>query len=656
MYAIVQNRHGRKESGNMSDNAEKIWSEGNGSRSDRTEQVWPKESENMSEKSEKAIWDEKGIWIEPEDFEKQEEKGNLDTEEKGEKTEKAEKAEGTEKTENDGTSGGEKSPKPVKFREHFAFFGPATALYALFYAFCMYKNGSGITFPFFLAGSIFYFCSSMKRLGITLKKGSVFYMAVMMLLAISTFCTDDGRIIALNKTGIFLLMVSFLLNQFLRTEKWRLGKYFSAILTLLFYSLGELPEVWLDAAAYLKEHKGKGGRRAGYVFLGLLITAPIFLVVLALLSSADAVFRLWTDRLFSVLKPGNLFGVLLRIALWYFGVYMVLSALYKKTVREEVKDRRNGEPLLAITVTGMLSLLYLVFSGIQIVYLFLGNMQLPEGYTYAKYAREGFFQLLAVGVINLIIVLVCMAFFRKNSLLKGILTVMSLCTFIMIASSALRMIIYIRYYYLTFLRIMVLWALATLFLLFAGVVVSIYREEFPLFRYGVTVVSVLYLALSFAHPDYWIARVNVANAPQSMEQAQRCWQGDLQDAEWEVSEDDFFQASEPYQDYRYLAGLSADAAPVLLPYMERLGYDFRVLNGIGGASERKAGSERTAPEDYWDAVRRCSGDPAQGRGNPAGFGYFYLESLQDYINDMSVRKFNASRFIAVRMARNLGAK
>lgn len=72
---------------------------------------------------------------------------------------------------------------------------------------------------------------------------------------------------------------------------------------------------------------------------------------------------------------------------------------------------------------------------------------------------------------------------------------------------------YIRYYYLTFLRIFVLWMLAVLFVMFIGVLINIYRESFPLFRYGVVMVTVLYLALSFSHPDYIIARVNIANAP-----------------------------------------------------------------------------------------------------------------------------------------------
>ena len=38
-----------------------------------------------------------------------------------------------------------------RLQEHYNFFGPVTFLYAVFYAFCMFRNGSGITFPFFLA-------------------------------------------------------------------------------------------------------------------------------------------------------------------------------------------------------------------------------------------------------------------------------------------------------------------------------------------------------------------------------------------------------------------------------------------------------------------------------------------------------------------------
>jgi len=112
--------------------------------------------------------------------------------------------------------------------------------------------------------------------------------------------------------------------------------------------------------------------------------------------------------------------------------------------------------------------LYLLFSAIQIVYLFIGNMQLPAGVTYAEYARRGFFQLLFVCVLNLAAVLSIQSYFKENRVLKALLLAISGCTLIMTASSACRMLLYIRAYQLTFLRVSVLVALAVIALLMAG--------------------------------------------------------------------------------------------------------------------------------------------------------------------------------------------
>ena len=45
-------------------------------------------------------------------------------------------------------------------------------------------------------------------------------------------------------------------------------------------------------------------------------------------------------------------------------------------------------------------------------------MKLPEGYTYSQYAREGFFQLLAVSIINFLMVLFVNKFFKESTILK----------------------------------------------------------------------------------------------------------------------------------------------------------------------------------------------------------------------------------------------
>lgn len=440
----------------------------------------------------------------------------------------------------------------IKMRDGFELFGTASFLYACFYAFCMYQNDSGITYPFFVAGSLIYISFCLLKLEIPLKKSSYFYMISMMLLAVSTFNTDDPKLIDFNQIGIFLLAISLLLSLMYNTENWNLGKYISSIAALCITSVGEIPNPFLDAVKYAKTKLNQKNKKVFYIVGGIVVSIPLFLIIFALLISADVVFREMTRNIVESIDFDDVIPICFMIGFSFFVSYCILSNLCKKNIIEEIKNHRTGEPILAITVTSILTFLYIVFSVIQVLYLFLGKMELPAEYTYAQYAREGFFQLLAVSIINLIIVLVALSYFKQSKVLKGILITMSLCTYIMIISSFLRMIIYIQYYYLTFLRIFVLWALIVLFLLFTEIILYTVKERLPFFRYSMVTITVCYLFLSFLHPDYWIAKVNVEN----MENEIRS---------------EFFKG-EPYQDYGYLSSLSADAAPILFSLEEENSY------------------------------------------------------------------------------------
>ena len=498
-------------------------------------------------------------------------------------------------------------------KENFHIFGLASILYGILYVFCMYKNDAGITYLLFVAGTIIYSIFVMQKLEMKLKKSSRFYVICMLLLGISTFCTDDARIILCNKTGVFLLTICMLLELVYDTRKWEFGKYVAAIAQVCVLSVGEICKPFEDAVWYCKNKLGKKHSKYLYLLIGVGITIPIFAIVFMLLSSADAVFRNAANQIFEDFSFVDAYVMTFMFAFMAVFSYCIVVYLSKKEVKEEVVETRKWDSLIAIPVTGALSLMYLVFSGIQIVYLFMGKLQLPEGYTYAEYAREGFFQLLAVSIINLIIVLLGLYLFKPNKILKGILVIMSLCTFIMIASSAMRMVIYIQYYYLTFLRILVLWSLLVLFLIFAGVILYIVKETFPLFRYSLVVFTCLYIGLSFSHPDYWIAKVNLAST--------------------EDSRNDFFKG-EAYEDYRFLSDLNADAAPVLVEWIAKEGYStesyyvktmtfqaYQILNG----SDKDDKNDLTVKE--WCA-------------------YMYLKHLGENCKELSLREFNVSRFIA----------
>lgn len=213
-----------------------------------------------------------------------------------------------------------------------------------------------------------------------------------------------------------------------------------------------------------------------------------------------------------------------------FNFCWILVFLVFMLLHNFCNDRQWGL-IKYITVAATISVVYVFFCFIQIVYLFGGLMQLPSGYTYARYAREGFFQLLFVCILNVIIVLLGSELFRKNKILNAFLILITLCTYVMIASSAYRMGLYVSEYGLTATRLCVFWALGVIALFMLGVILSICKPAFSLFRYGIIVIGVCYLVLAFARPDYLVARYNTV-----------C----MEDT-----------------DYKYLMSLSTDASPAL---------------------------------------------------------------------------------------------
>ncbi len=440
-------------------------------------------------------------------------------------------------------------------RENYGFFGLVSILYAMFYTFCVYKNQSGITVPLLEIGTIYYYLLVFKKLEIHLKRNAAFYIVSIMLLGISICLTDDMRLIMLSKLGIMILFMSFMLHHFYEDSKWSIGKYLESLTVLAIYTIVAICDPFTDAIRTIQARQKWEKGKLKYIIIGIAITIPLIFIIMTLLLSADRIFYgIFENLINELLVLNNLFTIMLMIACVYVVLYSFINAVAKREIKKEVTDRRTQEPIIAITCSAIISAVYILFCGIQVIGLFLGQLKLPDGYTYAQYAREGFFQLLFVCGMNLVMVLCCMAFFRENKILKMLLTIISVCTYIMVASSAYRMILYISVYQLTFLRIFVLWALFVIALLLLGIVVSIYKAKFPLFRYSLIVVTVLYIGLAFSHPDYFVASYYV-NSIKS-----------------DTYTDNFMTAYEEREDYDnygdlyYITSLSADAAPALVQY------------------------------------------------------------------------------------------
>ena len=435
-------------------------------------------------------------------------------------------------------------------RRNADFFGRLcipTIIYALLYTIFLYENTSGILVTLFAIVTGVYSLYCMQILHIEAKPLTIWYSVMMILTGLSSGLTGNKIIQGFNFCWILVFLVFMLLHNFCNDRQWGLIKYIAAAFQAVFGAIGCIAEPFMDIADYMRNERmdsdnmGSENATAGerhvkkhrmlYVFIGIAIAFPLVVLIVVLLCSADAVFASVIKKIFADINFFTVSKVVFLFVFALFSSYCGIKYLSKKRISDAPVETPAFPAAIGITVAATVSVVYVFFCFIQIVYLFGELMQLPSGYTYARYAREGFFQLLFVCILNVIIVLLGSGLFRKNKILNAFLILITLCTYIMIASSAYRMGLYVSEYGLTATRLCVFWALGVIALFMLGVILSICRPAFSLFRYGIIVIGVCYLVLAFARPDYLVARYNTV-----------C----MEDT-----------------DYKYLMSLSTDASPAL---------------------------------------------------------------------------------------------
>ncbi|MBR6327150.1 MAG: DUF4173 domain-containing protein [Lachnospiraceae bacterium] len=409
--------------------------------------------------------------------------------------------------------------------ESFRHLGKYALIFALLYVLCLYKNRTGITYPIYTLGALWLIWKERKEAGAArrvtedaARKGMhLFYAAAILLLAVSRATTMDSFLHFFDWAAMVLLTLSLLISVYTGTENESFLAQLGALVHAWVLPLIHLAVPFLDWSAFRRskrEAAGKGGKKSTgmYILIGLLISVPLLAVIISLLASADLVFSRILERMIYGWSLPDFFGDLVGILFFFCAAFLCIYIWMSRTAETNFRVKEittSWEPVIAITFNALIAVVYLLFSGIQFVYL-VGHMELPGGYTYAEYAHEGFYQLLAVVILNLILVSFCKKFFGKNRALQILLLIISLCTYIMIASAGMRMILYVQAYGFTRLRIYVLWALVALAYCMSVLTVSIFREHTKVYRLCVIFVTCWYLAFAFSHPDAWIARYNLS--------------------------------------------------------------------------------------------------------------------------------------------------
>ncbi len=295
----------------------------------------------------------------------------------------------------------------------------------------------------------------------------------------------------------------------------------------------------------LRSVRGRAGGSAVRTAASVIVGIALLLIFGALLAGADAAFA-------TVLKdvlPTVDVGVVGR---WLFSFVVValatlgtcFLAIAPPAFDGALTERRPLRRLEWAMPVGGLVVLFATFVGVQATVLFGGGEHVlrTAGLTYAEYARSGFWQLLVVTALTLVVLAVAARKAARETLadriwLRVVLGALAGLTLVIVASALSRMWAYERAYGFTQLRLLVsvceVWlGVVFILVLAAGIRLRGHAMWLPRAVVGTAVVALLGIAA--VNPDRFIAEQNLVRYEETKN-----------------------------IDLDYLSTLSADAVPVL---------------------------------------------------------------------------------------------
>lgn len=215
------------------------------------------------------------------------------------------------------------------------------------------------------------------------------------------------------------------------------------------------------------------------IIFGTIIGVFISGLILALLTSADAYFDKFLSSIVTNINVDfNLWyvikGIIYFVILFVIGINLFKN---KEIALKESKMSRVNKTVIT-TMLFIVNFVFVLFLISEISKLCGNFLKVPKGYIYSSYAREGFFQLLFVTLINFGIILYLI---YKTNLVKEdkkvkylVLSLIAFSIFL-IFNSYYRMFLYIGRFGFTNLRLQVILFLFMEIILFGFIIKKIIR-------------------------------------------------------------------------------------------------------------------------------------------------------------------------------------
>lgn len=407
---------------------------------------------------------------------------------------------------------------------------------AVLHSILFYGQSFGISVLLFTVVSVFLLIAFLQKCGKVKNKNAVYLEFPIILLSATYFIYNNEFFSTLN---IFVIPVLLgIMIVWACVDTFKLRELFGKSINLVIGSLEFIPNAFkLIKTTIIGDKKDSTGetkkedkhKNAKLIGIGIVCSLPLLLIILALLMSADGVFANAFDVIFSKIEfiftsdfIINLIGRIIVIAVVFIYIVCILYNIFNQNsaFHREYKEKdilkSHINPVIINTILTIINVVYLVFTGIQLIYLYsyvFSNTQLNATLNLAQYARQGFFQLMIITIINFAIILLTNENQKKeetkNKYTKWMNVAMCIFTIVIAISAFMRMRLYESEYGYTFLRLMVYIILITEIIAIIPTILYILRQKVNLLKSYLIIGLTIYIITNFANIDYLIAKNNI---------------------------------------------------------------------------------------------------------------------------------------------------
>ncbi|MCR5528294.1 MAG: DUF4173 domain-containing protein [Saccharofermentans sp.] len=330
---------------------------------------------------------------------------------------------------------------------------------------------------------------------------SFFWYAVMVLTSLTSGIAPsfDLSMLGIHLCAIYSVLIS---NDILVDKKTGSYIWLDLARGAFVGSFANMGEYIIESKDLRNKEEGQEKKKVSFSWIiPVLILLPFFIVAMVLLSKINSDFEkiiekiLTTLDIFKYLRADVVARCILRllfacpVCLFLYGLVSGSSKSNGdkereagKKCQEALSRRRNVSSLAMSFITGLFAAMYILFFVVEFRYIFGGLMgMIPDGFNVVDYARRGFFELVGIMAINMLVYVVVNIFERraegKGKVSKGLMALLMTESILFAVVSLSKLLMYFNTFGYTPKRMLAMWGTVILAAAAVTVIISVIKGK-----------------------------------------------------------------------------------------------------------------------------------------------------------------------------------